>query len=311
MRCHDKLTCRRICARAAPEATPAFTPLDAHAPPSSPPLPYPFFLKPVQGHLSQHAYRIGDAEQLARALAAARRSSFRLLLAEQLLEGDLVTFEGFMHAGEMTPIGITDSILHPNGISFMRFEYPSIVPAVAERSMADVAARVMPALGFDQGLFNIEFFVRDGDAVTIVEVNGRMASQFTPLVRAVHGVSTYELGMELATGSRPTLPPRRAGVVAASFLLRTFEDAEVRSVPDTMPLLERFPGAQVELLVREGQRLSENDDDTASHRLAVIALNGSDRRQLIERFTEAVALLEFDLSPVAQKATEHQGSRSG
>ncbi|HVI19880.1 MAG TPA: ATP-grasp domain-containing protein, partial [Gaiellales bacterium] len=197
MRCHDKLVSRRIQAEAVPDATPRFAALDAMRPPERPPLPYPFFVKPVQGHLSQHAYEVGSDERLAEVLAAARRASFRHLIAEELLSGRLVTFEGFVHDGRVTPVGVTDAVLHKNGISFLRFEYPSKLPAGPQQQMAEIASRLMPALGFDQSLFNIEFFVRADGGITIVEVNGRMASQFAPLVRAVHGVSTYELQLEL------------------------------------------------------------------------------------------------------------------
>jgi hypothetical protein len=38
----------------------------------------------------------------------------------------------------------------------------------------------MPALDFDGSLFNIEFFVPADGTAKIVEVNGRMASQFAP-----------------------------------------------------------------------------------------------------------------------------------
>ena len=76
MRCHDKLVCRRIQAEAVPEAVPAFA-ADRHPPaaPSAPPLPYPFFVKPVQGHLSQHAYAVDGPERLAEVLAAAPPAS--------------------------------------------------------------------------------------------------------------------------------------------------------------------------------------------------------------------------------------------
>ena len=150
MRCHDKLVSRRIQAEAVPEATPRFAPLDAMRPPERPPLPYPFFVKPVQGHLSQHAYEVDSDERLAEVLAAARRASFRRLIAEQLLSGHLVTFEGFMHDGEVTPVGVTDAVLHPNGISFLRFEYPSTLPAGPQaadgrdRLPADAGAGVRP-----------------------------------------------------------------------------------------------------------------------------------------------------------------------
>jgi biotin carboxylase len=311
MRCHDKLVCRRIQADAVPDAVPAFAPIDTHAPQNGAPLPYPFFVKPVQGHLSQHAYAVDGPDRLTEVLAAARAARVRYLIAEELLDGKLVTFEGFVAGGEVTPIGVTDAVMHENGISFLRFEYPSSLPAGPQRQMAEIAARLMPALGFDGSLFNIEFFVDGTRPPQIVEVNGRMASQFAPLVRGVHGVSTYELQLELACGGRPELPPARDGVVAASFLLRTYQDAIVRSTPDPAAVYEALPGAHVELLVRVGQRLSENDDDVLSHRLAVVALSGPDRESLQARYAAAVDLLQFDLEPVAQNSLWHQGARSG
>jgi 5-methyltetrahydropteroyltriglutamate--homocysteine methyltransferase len=297
MRCHDKLVSRRIQAEAVPEATPRFAPLDAMRPPERPPLPYPFFVKPVQGHLSQHAYEVDSDERLAEVLAAARRASFRHLIAEELLSGHLVTFEGFMHDGEVTPVGVTDAVLHANGISFLRFEYPSKLPAGPQQQMAEVASRLMPALGFHQSLFNIEFFVRADGRITIVEVNGRMASQFAPLVRAVHGVSTYELQLELAAEAVPSCrPPARmwwppASCCAATTTRRARGAGHGRRGRGIPGRVRRAAGAR-------GQRLSENDDDVLSHRLAVVALSGPDRDSLIERYQQAVELLPFDLAPV-------------
>ena len=63
---------------------------------------------------------------------------------------------------------------------------------IAVRAVYDVAARVVPALGFDGGFFNVEFFVHDAGPARIIEVNARISSQFWPLVQAVDGRSTYE-----------------------------------------------------------------------------------------------------------------------
>ncbi len=315
MLCHDKLESRRRQALAVPEATPRFAGIDPDAAPAAP-LPYPFFVKPVTAHLSQLAYRVDDdagyvevVAEAARRLAAitafdARLEgrSFRRLVAEELLDGRLVTFEGFMHRGRMTPIGVTDAVMHPNGISFVRFDYPSTLPDAVTTAMAGVAERLMPALGFDESLFNIEFFVRGDGRISIVEVNGRMASQFAPLIKAVHGVSTYEIGLELASGGTPELPPARPDMVASSFVMRTYEDAVVMSVPDPTAVTERFGHAHVEILVRPGQLLSENDDDVASHRLAVVALAGPDRTAVLRRYEHAQALLGFELDPVAARS---------
>src|SRR4051794_23281492 len=178
MRCQDRLVGRRTRERGVRGAPPESAALDASRGPARPPLPYPFFIKPVQAHLSQHAYRVDSDEILADVVARARAASFRHLIAEQLLSGRLVTFEGFMSGGRMTPVGVTDAVLHENGISFLRFEYPSTLPDAPQRRMEEIAARLMPAIGFDQSVFNIEFFVGDDGRPWIVEVNGRMASQF-------------------------------------------------------------------------------------------------------------------------------------
>lgn len=314
MRCHDKLASRRLQRDAVPHATPRFFSLDPNAPIPDPlPLPFPLFVKPVSAHLSQLAFPVRDRRELDAALGAARAQldrvaafdeelegrSFHLMLVEELLEGRLVTLEGFMHAGKMTAIGVTDSVLHPNGISFVRFDYPSALPSDVSNRLCEIAEVLMPALGFDDSVFNIEFFVEADGTAKIVEVNGRMASQFAPLVRAVNGRSTYRIQLELATGGSPSVPEPRTDVVASSFVLRQYiEDGVVESLPDPNAVVERFPGSQVELLVRRGQRLSENDDDSASHRLAVVALSGPDRASLLRDWQEAQRLLAFELRPL-------------
>jgi hypothetical protein len=53
------------------------------------------------------------------------------------------------------------------------------------------------------------------------------------------------------------------------------------------------------MLVRPGQRLSDNDDDVVSHRLAVVALAAPDRPALLERFRTVERELEFGLDPVS------------
>jgi biotin carboxylase len=314
MRCHDKLESRRLQRAIVPAATPRYWALEPDGPIPDPlPIPFPVFVKPVSAHLSQLAFPVLDRDALEDSLTAARAHmdtvaafdeelegrSFHLMLVEELLQGRLVTFEGFMHRGELTPIGVTDSVLHPNGISFVRFDYPSTLAPAVSAGLSDIARRLMPGLGFDDSMFNIEFFVDDAGSAKIVEVNGRMASQFAPLVRAVHGTSSYRIQLELVTGGSPTLPPLRPDVVASSFVLRHYAgDAVVEAVPDPAEILERFPECHVEVLVRSGQRLSDNDDDSESYRLAVVAMSGPDRATLLRDWDEAQRLLAFSLRPI-------------
>jgi hypothetical protein len=89
--------------------------------------------------------------------------------------------------------------------------------------------------------------------------------------------------------------------VSASFVLRTFTNATVRRVPgeqDLRRLRERFPDAFVEVLVREGEKLSDELQDDESFRYCLVDLCARDWKALLERFEEAKALLPFGFDPV-------------
>jgi hypothetical protein len=299
--CQHKPTSREIQRRTAPEATPDFALLDGR-----PPFGVPFFVKPVVGRLSQNAYRIDDLRELVdlheidryttryaeiAALAGAEPANVHGFLAEELLTGEEVTLEGYVHGGRVTTIGVTDSIKYPGTLSFERFEYPSALPEERQAELADVAARVMPALGFDDGFFNVEFFVPAEGVAQIIEANGRVASQFAPLVLGLHGRSTYDALFELALGEDPGWDPGPPDGVGVSYCLRVFSDAYVEAVPDSDP--------DVELLVRPGLLLSQQGvNDAQSYRLAILYGFGETRAEAVERCRERARSLNFRLAPV-------------
>ena len=299
--CQHKPTSRELQRRVAPEATPDFALLDG-----SSPFGFPFFVKPVVGRLSQNAFRIDDPRELlslheidrytARyadiaALAGADPADAHGFLAEELLSGAEVTLEGYVHEGRVTTIGVTDSVKYPGTLSFERFEYPSALPDERLAELHDVAARVVPALGFDGGFFNVEFFVPEDGPARIIEVNARLASQFAPLVLGLHGRSTYDALFELALGEDPTWEARTPEGVGVSYCLRVFEDAFVEAVPD--------PDPDVELLVRPGLHLSDQGvNDAQSYRLAILYGFGETRREAVTRCRERANALSFRLAPV-------------
>jgi hypothetical protein len=299
--CQHKPTSRELQRRVVPEATPHFEVLDG----SSPSLPPPFFVKPVVGRLSQLARRIDDVAELARLpaqdaysdgyarlaeIAGLPTDALHGYVAEELVEGDEVTLEGYVHAGRVTVIGVTDSVKYPGTNSFERFEYPSRVPAERLHELGDAARRLLPALGFDGGFFNVEFFVREQGRPTIIEVNGRIASQFAPLVQALHGRSTYELLFALACGDDPGWEEQEPDGVAVSYVLRTFEDAFVEAAPG--------PEEGVEILVHAGLRLSEQGaNDVHSFRLAIVFEAAETRQEAVERARTRASKLRFRLEP--------------
>jgi hypothetical protein len=212
-------------------------------------------------------------------------------LAEELLEGDEVTLEGYVYGGRVTTIGVTDSIKYPGTNSFERFEYPTILTEERQQELSTVSARVLPALGFDNGFFNVEFFVAPGKPAQIIEVNGRIASQFAPLVQALHGRSTYDALFDLACGEDPGWELGRPAGVGVSYCLRVFHDAFVAVVPDPEPGLE--------LLVRPGLHLSEQGvNDAQSYRLAILYAVGETREEAVQACLERAEALSFRLEPL-------------
>ena len=302
--CQHKGRSRAIHREVAPAATPCYA-IVRGTEDAPPPCPLPWFAKPIVGRLSQGARRVDDRSELAELadpsgyaaayarvaeLAGVSPASVQGFLVEELVRGAEVTLEGYVHEGRVTVIGITDSIMYPGTNSFERFEYPSALGAEREAELHDVARRILPALGFDGGFFNVEFVLPAHGPATVIEVNGRIASQFAPLVEALHGRSTYDALLALATGRDPAWRSTRPDGVAVSYVLRTFADAVVESVPE--------PDEGVEILVRPGIRLSEQGpNDVESYRVAIVYGAGETRAEALERCRSRLRKLRFQLAP--------------
>jgi hypothetical protein len=294
---------------------------------------FPVFVKPVKSYLSILARRIETFLDLSRTVAEARLRlaviaemfdglvglsrldrRFRAvpgaaLLVEEFLAGHQVTLDGYAFGGRVVPLGVVDSFFFLRSSSFERFEYPSRLPAAVQERIARIAERCIRAIGLDRTFFNMEFFYREeDDAIHLIEINGRMSSQFAPLYRMVDGIDLYAMQLDLALGRDPGgrgtwAPGRKRGMVAASFVLRTFEDGYVRRIPsaEEMERLEkRFPDSFVEILVKEGEKLSDELQDDESYRYALVDLCAKDGKALRKQFDDAKGLLPFAFEPIHQ-----------
>jgi hypothetical protein len=320
--CQHKHACREAQRRLAPETTPAFALVDTvgpFKPPSG--IELPAFVKPIKSFFSIGAQRIeawSDIEPIRarwarlgnffapfdRLLGAFTLDAVgtRRLMVEQLLRGVQVTVEGYAFGGEIEIIGVVDSLMFPGTIVFQRFEYPSSLPARVQQRMHDIALRLMRGVGFDNGMFNIEMmYDPDSDALSVIEINPRMASQFADLYEQVDGVNGYAIMLDIALGRAPRMR-RRAGrhPMAASCVLRTFADQEILAQPsaeEVAKLAERHPGLRVEATGTVGGRLSDVMQDGNSFRYGLIHLGGRDRQDILQSLQECERHLTFGLRP--------------
>jgi biotin carboxylase len=326
--CSHKYLSRLSQRKAVPEATPGFALVDSGAPEeAAAELTYPCFVKPVKGAYSVHSGRVDSADELVAFLSTESVREFteyhmkvfdrllgryvgspvggRFFLAEDLLSGRLVTLEGFVHEGRVEVLGVTDSVTHPGTGSFVRFDYPSELPADVQERMGEIAARAVLAAGLDSVLFNLELLWDPGSGrISIVEINPRMCGQFSDLYAKVDGTAGYEIALVLAAGERPTLR-RRTGphALAASVPLRVFEPVRVARAPTAADLAAAealYPGTRVWTECTEGDELADFDrwEDGKSYRYGVVNLGAPDRARLLERFERVRERLGYRIEPL-------------
>jgi len=325
LQCAHKYYSRVAQSVAAPEATPRFGLLHPDAiTDDALPMGFPFFVKPVKSMFSQYARRVDTLDELVDYCMSEglrdhltrivrpfndllrRHGGFDIdggwLIAEEVLLGRQVTFEGYVFRSRLEIVGIVDSIMYGHTLSFRYFGFPStFVTAEVATRMRDVAERVLSWIGFDNGLFNIEFMYDESiDSIQIIEINPRMCGQFADLMEAVQGVNTYETLLSLAAGLEPLPGVDGSYEVAASFALRHFGDAEVQAVPSPGVLTAikaLYPVLSTYSFYLPGQLLSESDYeyDGTSFRYAVVNVAGSDWPGLFADFVLVEASLGFRL----------------
>ncbi|MBI4440533.1 ATP-grasp domain-containing protein [Candidatus Woesearchaeota archaeon] len=285
--CQHKYYSRIAQQHIVPEATPSFALCSAE-----PPLPYPFFVKPVKSYFSIGARLVASREEYR--AACHYQSTFsnpfntllrqytpftidgHRLLAEEVLRGQQVTVEGYVQ-GKPTITGIIDSIMYPGTFCFKRFDCPSSLPQQVQKQMASIAGRVMTSLGFDNSCFNIEMMYDPmTERLSIIEINPRMSAQFADLVEKVSGTNTYDVQLALTQGRKPVLSSQGPYGCASSYVLRVFRDMRVLRAPTPSEIisLEQDYDARLYWYGRQGALLSEELQDGVSYRYGLINIGG-------------------------------------
>jgi hypothetical protein len=283
-------------------------------------LPYPLFAKPIKAAFSVLAREITSDAQLRQLIRFGRWESavLRLLLQpfervvrsrlpqagsaaglmlERPVHAPQFNLDGYVFEGDVRPLGVVDAVMYPGTQAFMRFDYPSrLRPAVVDRA-TEVARRFLNAVGFDHGLFNMEFFHDEcSDALSVIEFNPRMASQFSDLYERVDGLNLHEIGLCLAHGRDPALLPRSAptAAVASSFVYRSFPGRKPLPWPNAQRrelLQAAYPDALLLDYPRTEAAVARDHKWLGSSRHGILHLGGADSKDLARRCEVASHLL--------------------
>lgn len=321
--CEHKYYSRIAQQALVPSATPSFQLLDTKENGLNKATAFPLFVKPVKANFSINADTVKTQSELRRAVRSCalperftkpfddllkaytdyERPASHHLLAESLLEGVQVSLEGYVYRGKIRVIGIIDAVMYPGTISFERFVYPSRLSADVQRRMTRIAETFMSGIGYDNALFNIELMYNPAtDRISIIEVNPKIASQFTDLFEKVDGTSSYSLLLQIAAGDEPAFQHGQGEFkLAASCVLRTFEDKLVRSVPSreqVEAVLAKFPDARIEICASQGKLLSDGMQDGKSYRYGLINIGADSEEALTTKLERCRSILDFQLAPL-------------
>ncbi len=318
-----KYVARRILERDVPEANVKF-----HAFPytfrstDEIPLAYPFYVKPVKAAYSVLARRVDSFEQLQQHMTfhpwekyiikrlvrpfndvVRKLTDFDVdahwMLAEELIDGQQINVDGVAINGEVHVLGIVDAVMYPGTDQFMRFEYPTRLPAEREARARAKAKRIVEALGIDHGLFNVEMRVCGSTGeCRLIEVNPRMAAQFSDLYEKVDGINLHDVALQIAVDGRLDLTPRRGKYrMATSFVFRKFDGMPLLNPPthDKLRWLQEFdPDAFLAMFLKSGGGLKREMKWLGSHRYATLNMGGHSEQHLFEKYETVKHTLGFE-----------------
>jgi biotin carboxylase len=300
---------------------------------SKPPLPYPFWIKPVKAHSSILGFRVRNDADYRMALEATREGIGLLAvnmnqimkhadlpaeiaavdgskcIAEAIISaGRQCTLEGYVFEGNSVVYGIVDSIRGPNRSSFERYQYPSTLPGAVQKRMIDAAKRIIARTGLDDSPFNMEFFwERRSDRLWMLETNARISKSHSPLFEKVEGVPHKEVMIDVALGRKPEYPLGLGRFRhAAKFMLRRY-DCRDNDVVLKMPSAEeirvverRFPGSEIKFHIAPGMCLKDlHFQDSYSHELADIFVGANSQRGLLKTYGEILDCLDIEIGKAA------------
>lgn len=277
-----------------------------------PALEFPFFIRPSKGVASMFAQKVTCENELAAYQKKVNGhfhhfcglfnqiweeeigdgDSTECFLIEELVENAVqVTVDGFVFDGEAKALGVTDSIMFPGTISFQRFDYPSHLDNKATSLLKKVAEQAVLDCEINNSMWNVELFYHpETGRCTIIEINPRMAFQFSDLYEMVDGVNLYNIQLQIACGIKPVWKEKQGPYKAStSYVLREFEDKRIIKMPtqEKMKALSKeFPLLRILFFggIKEGQMISEATiNDVASFRYAFINMGGQDWKDVDER----------------------------
>ena len=342
--CQHKLYAREVLNRICPEASVPAQVLDAeYGAPIPSGLRYPAFVKPIKAAFSVLATQVGSQQELHRHTRfglwelwvirhlvepfervfqkrlPGHTSAHRLML-EETVNAQQFNLDGFVWKGQAAMLGVVDAVMYPGTQAFMRWDYPSRLATSIQQRALSYAQKFFTEIGFDHGLFNMEFFYDEAsDKLTIIEFNPRMASQFSDLYQRVDGIDLHGMALALAHGQHPQTARQTKPVarVASSLVYRNFDrsgSSEAVVMPGRQQIAsakQAFPDLLLMPFPKDKGSIERDFKWLGSYRYAIAHLGGRNWADLQSRAGRLSDLLGWPTPYAEEKARKTGQAKSG
>jgi hypothetical protein len=182
---------------------------------------YPLVLKPPAGAGARATYRCDDEKALGECVSAMRPSREAPVLVEEFMTGEEHSFDSVVLGGRIVWHSVND--YYPSPIEVLRHPWiqwcvvsPREVDGPRYAAIREAAGPALAALGLENGLSHMEWFLRPGGRIAISEVGARPpGAQFATIISYAHDFDLYQEWAKLMVFDRFEPPPRRFAVGAA------------------------------------------------------------------------------------------------
>ncbi|MET9449785.1 ATP-grasp domain-containing protein [Streptomyces cinerochromogenes] len=224
-------------------------------------------VKPVDGVASLHIHPVDGPEDAERAWQALREAGITGIIAEEYLDGPVVSVDSFSYEGRHLPIGYSEYRMNERYVEW-EVSTPSryAKPWLAE--LRELTPKLLDAVGLTEGPSHSEFVLTE-KGPRVLESHARLAGSGAPeLVRRAFGLDLNRMFLTVPLGidELPATSPEPLGGAAVRFFtpepgtvtaVEVAEDAadEVRTIPQGevqyvfLPYLDEFRDTEVAAVV--------------------------------------------------------------
>ncbi|HKL31414.1 MAG TPA: ATP-grasp domain-containing protein [Tangfeifania sp.] len=289
-------------------------------------LEYPFWVKPVKSFGSHLGFKIENDADLERAVGKMKEriKNFTdpffelveysdmeftpdqkiLAIAEEIIGGHQCTLEGYVYDGEVVIHGVIDSHTYKGMSSFSHYQYPSVLSDEVKERMTDCTRKIMKHIGFNNSVFNVEFYWdKKTDDIKLLEINPRISQSHAELFKKVDGVYNHKIILDVALGKKPDFPVKEGSYnTAGKFFIRSFKNGIIKKAPgeeEIKKVQEKYPDVILELVAKEGNKLEDLPyQDSYSYKLGFVFLGAESGDEMKEKFEDIKEMLGYKIEEV-------------